>query len=137
MSLVLDAAMAVAWLFEEERSPAAQDVLNMVSEGGAVVPSLWRLEVANVLRNSVRKGRCDAAYADSALQRFARLPIEVDTETDARAWGAIRDLSNAEGLTTYDAAYLELAIRLNLPLASGDGTLVAAAIRHDVAVFRP
>ena len=134
MSFVLDASMAVSWLFDDERTPATHGVLHQVVAYGAVVPSLWRLEVANVLRNAVRRQRCDDAYADASLARLARLPIRCDEETDRHAWGAIRALSQAEALTPYDAAYLELAIRRTLPLASSDGALIAAARRRQVAI---
>ena len=90
MSVVLDASMAVAWLFADERTDAAHAVMLRVVSGGAVVPSLWRLEVANVLRNAVRRGRCDEDYVDRSLQRLSRSPIEVDEETSTHAWTATR-----------------------------------------------
>lgn len=127
MSLVLDASMTIAWLFADERDPAAQAVLRRVAAAGASVPALWRLEVANVLRNAVRRKRCEDAYAERCLRRLARLPITVDAETDTHAWGATRELANRHDLTVYDAAYLELALRRGLPLASCDAALIAAA----------
>jgi predicted nucleic acid-binding protein len=127
MSVVLDASMTIAWLFDDERTDAAQAVLRRVAEGGAVTPSLWRLEVANVLRNAVRRGRCDETYVDQSLARLARLPIRVDAETDAQAWGVTRELARRHDLTLYDAAYLELAVRLGRPLASCDADLASAA----------
>lgn len=135
MSLVVDASMAIAWLFEDEHSDTAHAALHRVVNESAIVPSLWRLEVANVLRNAVRKGRCDEAYAGSSLARLARLEILVDDETDHHAWGETRRLSREEGLTPYDAAYLELALRRGVPLASGDTDLIEAARRHDVEVI--
>jgi predicted nucleic acid-binding protein len=123
MSLVLDASMTIAWLFTDERDQIPKEVLRRVAEDGAFVPSLWRLEVANVLRNAVCRKRCDDAYAGRCLQRLDRLRIIVDSETDARAWGAIRQLSNEHDLTVYDAAYVELAIRRKLPLASRDDAI--------------
>jgi predicted nucleic acid-binding protein len=135
VSLVIDASMTIAWLFRSERTPGVQLVLRRVLTEGAVVPSLWRLEVANVLRNAVRRGRCDEAYVDRSLRRLARLPIGIDTETDAHAWGATRALARQCGLTLYDAAYLELAIRLKRPLASCDATLLAAATANNVGVL--
>lgn len=100
-----------------------------------MVPTLWRLEVANVLRNAVRRGRREEAYADHSLARLARLAISSDEETDHHAWAATRQLSRAENLTLYDAAYLELALRKRLPLASCDSDLIAAAERHAVVVL--
>lgn len=134
MSLVLDASMAIAWLFDDENTQAAHEVMRRVVAGGAIVPSLWRLEVANVLRNAIRRGRCDEAYAERSLKRLGRLPIALDDQTDLHAWSETRSLSRDEDLTAYDAAYLELAIRTRLPLASCDTALVAAARRRGVGV---
>ena len=135
MSLVLDASMTIAWLFEDERTPAAHAVMQRVVGDGAVVPSLWRLEVANVLRNAVRRGRCDEPYVDRSLDRLSRLAISTDVETDSHAWGRTRALAREQGLTLYDAAYLELAIRSGHPLASCHADLVAAAVRCAVEVL--
>ena len=132
MTLVLDASMTIAWLFEDERTEAAHEVMTMVVTTGAVVPSLWHLEIANILRNAVRRGRCDEAFADRTLSRLGRFRINIDDETDRHAWGPTRKLSREQGLTAYDAAYLELAIRKNLPLASCDHDLIAAAQRLSV-----
>jgi predicted nucleic acid-binding protein len=135
LSLVLDASMAVAWLFEDEWTATTEAAKRHVVREGAGVPSIWRLEVANVLRGAVRRGRCDEAYASASLIRLNRLMITVDDETDARAWFESRALSLAEGLTLYDASYLELAIRTGRPLASLDVDLVEAAGRRGVAVL--
>ena len=135
MSVVLDASMAVAWLFDDERTPAAHAVMRRVVAEGAVVPALWRLEVANVLRNAVRRGRCDETYVDRSLARLGRLAIRGDEDTDRHAWGATRQLSRDEGLTLYDSAYLELALRKRVPLASCDTALIAAAGRRAVEVL--
>ncbi len=98
-------------------------------------PPLWRLEVANVLRNAVRRGRCDMAFVDRALAELTRLPITIDPETDAQAWSDTLVLSRTEDLTLYDAAYLELAIRRRAVLASYDRDLVAAARRRGLTVL--
>ncbi|HEY5071784.1 MAG TPA: type II toxin-antitoxin system VapC family toxin [Caulobacteraceae bacterium] len=135
MSLVLDASMTTAWLFADERQAAAHDVLQRVASEGATVPTFWRLEVANILSNAVRRLRCDEAYAEVSLARLGRLSITVDAETDGQAWSRTRALSLEEGLTAYDAAYLEMALRLTLPLASCDAELIAAARRRGVEVF--
>lgn len=127
MSLVLDASMTISWLFEDERTDAGDAILARVAREGAVVPNLWRLEVANMLRTAVRRGRCNLNYAESALARLQRLSIAVDEETDRLAWSATWTLSKAHDLTLYDAAYLELADRKKLPIASLDGDLLAAA----------
>jgi predicted nucleic acid-binding protein len=132
MTVVLDASITIAWLFGDERTPAVEQIMTRIVTDGAVVPSLWRLEVANVLRGAVRRGRCDEAFADRSLERLSRLPIHVDGETDNHAWGRTRELSRVEDLTLYDAAYLELGIRRQFPIASHDAALIAAARRHEV-----
>lgn len=135
MNLVLDASMTIAWLFDDERTEAAHAVMQRVVVEGAVVPSLWRLEMANMLRNAVRRGRCDENYADVSINRLNRLPIKVDGETDDHAWGATRVLAREQGLTLYDAAYLELALRVARPLATCDAALMEAAGRRGLALL--
>ena len=132
MTLVLDASMTIAWLFEDEHTEAAHAVMRRVAVEGALVPTLWRLEVANVLRNAVRRKRCDEAYADRSIARLARLIIQSDGETDDHAWSATRILAREEDLTLYDAAYLELAIRKRAILASCDTALLNAAARRKI-----
>lgn len=135
MSLVVDASMTMAWIFEDERNPVADQAWSLVEERGAEVPSLWPLEVANALRTAVRRGRCDEGFVDRSLTGLGALPIAVDPQTAARAWNDIRELSRAEGLTIYDAAYLELAIRRNAVLASADRALVDAGRRRGLEVL--
>jgi predicted nucleic acid-binding protein len=128
--------MTIAWLFGDERTQAVEQIMMRIVTEGAVVPSLWRLEVANVLRGAIRRGRCDEAYADRSLERLSRLPIRVDSETDDHAWGRTRELSRQEDLTHYDAAYLELAIRRLCSLATHDTALIVAARRRGVELMR-
>lgn len=135
MSLVLDASMAIAWYFPHAHGDDIQVALDRVVADGAAVPTLWRLEVANVLRNAVRARRCDKAYADWCVREFSNLSIDVDADTDAHAWGRTRELSNEYDLTVYDAAYLELALRRKLALASCDKELIGAARRARVEVL--
>lgn len=127
MSLVLDSSITLAWLFEDERTPAADEVLQRVVENGAVAPSLWRLEVANGLQTAVRRGRIDPAFRDASIADLQALMVAVDPETHARAWADTLELAARHGLTLYDAAYLELALRRQLPLATLDQELRAAA----------
>lgn len=129
MSLVLDASMTIAWLFDDEHTEAAHRVLRRVVAEGAAVPSLWRLEVANMLHNAARRGRCDEPFVDRSLDRLRHLAISIDGETDEHAWGATRALAREHDLTLYDAAYLELALRLGQPLATCDQALIRAAAR--------
>ena len=123
MSLVLDASLTLAWFFKDERTPGTDAVLTEVTEKGAVVPALWRLEVANALQMALRRKRIDAAFRDSALTQLSRFSISADPDTDAYAWTVILQLANRFQLTLYDAAYLELAGRRRLPLATLDREL--------------
>lgn len=82
MSLVIDSSITLAWFFEDERSDPADAVLRLVSESGAVVPSLWRLEVANALQMAVRRQRIDAAFRDASIADLRSLAIAIDPETD-------------------------------------------------------
>jgi len=135
MSLVLDCSIALAWIYSDETTEPVRQVFDAVSEEGAWVPGLWRLEVANVLEMGVRRKRHDAAFRDSTLADLAQLPIQVDTETDRQAWSATLRLAERHQLTLYDAAYLELALRRNLPLASLDEDLRRAAKAEKVKVL--
>jgi predicted nucleic acid-binding protein len=127
VSLVLDASLTLSWYFDDEIRADADAVLDQVADHGAFVPSLWRLEVANGLQAAVRRKRVDFAFRDHALGQLNRLPIEVDQETDVHAWSATLRLAERFQLSLYDAAYLELAQRRHLPLATLDQALRAAA----------
>jgi predicted nucleic acid-binding protein len=135
MTLVVDASIAVAWCFEDERSPETDAALEFVGKEGAVVPALWRLEVANGFRSAIRRGRTDRTYRDTALERLSMLAIETDAETVKHAWSATLALADKHGLTPYDAAYLELAQRRRVPLATLDLDLRSAAANEGVAIF--
>ncbi len=135
MSLVLDASLTLSWFFKDERTPGTDAVLTEVTENGAVVPGLWRLEVANALQMAVRRKRIDAAFRDSALTQLSRLSIPADPDTDAYAWTAILQLASRFELTLYDAAYLELAQRRGLPLATFDRELRDAAAALGIALL--
>jgi predicted nucleic acid-binding protein len=103
VTLVIDASLTLSWYFEDERTPAADAVLDQVTNTGAVVPSLWRLETANGLQVAIRRKRIDAAFRDRALIHLARLPIAIDAETDAHAWTTMLQLADSFQLTLYDA----------------------------------
>ncbi len=135
MSLVLDSSATLAWVYADEITEPIQHVFNLVSENGAWVPGLWKLEVANILEMGVRRGRHDAAFRYGTLADLALLPIMVDAETDRQAWGATLRLSERHRLTLHDAAYLELALRRGLPLASLDADLRGAAKAEEVVIL--
>jgi predicted nucleic acid-binding protein len=111
-------------------------VLERLAAERASVPTIWHLEVANVLALSERRGRITPAHSDEFIGFLETLAIIVDEETPSRALGRVLDLARAERLTAYDAAYLELAMRLRIPLASKHTDLCNAAERLGVSVLR-
>jgi len=127
LSLVLDASAALTWVYQDEMTDASREILDRVTADGAWVPSMWRLEVANGLNVGVRRGRIEANLRDDALATLALHDIRMDTETWQAAWASTLRLADRFGLTLYDAAYVELAQRKSLPLASFDGAMLAAA----------
>ena len=135
MSLVLDSSATLARLWEDETTDAVRQLFELILDRGAWVPSLWRLEVANALEMDVRRGRHVAEFRDGALADLALLPIQIDPETDRHAWGATLRLAGRHRLTLYDAAYLELALRRQLPLATLDRQLRAAAENEGIGLL--
>jgi predicted nucleic acid-binding protein len=133
-AVVIDSSAVLSWCFEDEASPASDTLFERVRDWGAVVPGLWHLEVANVLLQAEKRGRITTADVAMRLELIARLPIATDDETTERAWRDILALARAEALTTYDAAYLELAIRRGLLLHTKDEALLSAAKRCGVPV---
>jgi predicted nucleic acid-binding protein len=127
--------MTLAWYFEDEKTEESTAVLHRVVEEGAVVPAHWRLEVLNGLQTAVRRRRIDQAYRDASLTDLQSLAITIDRGTNRAAWAATLQLVDRFGLTSYDAAYLELALRRRLPLASLDGDLVRAARAENVPLL--
>ena len=129
---VLDASVAVAWCFDDESTPAAWALLDRVRKAPAHVPPLWELEIGNILLGAERRRRITQARAALFLGILGELDIRVDPDLPGRAFRDVLPLARARRLTTYDATYLELAMRLGLPLASKDAALVRAA--HAVRV---
>ncbi|HZZ63364.1 MAG TPA: type II toxin-antitoxin system VapC family toxin [Roseiarcus sp.] len=126
MSLVLDSSVTLAWLYSDETTDSIRMVFDLVADHGAIVPSLWRLEVANSLTGALRRRRIDAEFRRAALADLAVLDVSVDHYTDSNAWNATLDLADRFRLTVYDAAYVELAGRRGLPLATLDNDMRAA-----------
>ncbi len=127
MSVVIDSSITLAWFFADERTAAADAVLTQVAESGALAPSLWRLEVANALQMAVRRNRIDSSFRDATLADLRALLVHIDADTDRQAWASTLHLAERFRLTLYDAAYLELAQRTGLPLATLDQELREAA----------
>ena len=134
--LVLDASIALSWCFRNEATAVGDRVLERLAAETASVPAIWHLEIANVLALSERRGRLTPANSSEFIALLETLDVVIHDETPSRALGRILDLARAKRLTAYDAAYLELAMRLGIPLASKDADLCDAAERLGVNVLR-
>lgn len=135
MNFVLDASIALAWCFEDEGGAYAVSVLEGLRSSEAVVASLWPLEVTNGLLTAERRGRMEPAAARQFLNLLLSLPIVVDPVARRRAFEAVHALAKKHGLTSYDAAYLELAVRLGVPVATLDGRLKEAVESEGLTVL--
>jgi predicted nucleic acid-binding protein len=126
VSLVIDNSVALAWCFEDEHTQPIMDLLDRVAQNGAVAPSLWPLEALNALLMAERRKRLDGKRRQRLAGFLRGLPVLLDTETADQAWTTTARLAERHRLTLYDAAYLELAQRRRLPLATLDEDLIAA-----------
>ena len=131
MSLVLDASMAVSFALADEFTPQSQRVLAEVARSGAFVPDLWEYEVLNALVSATRRGRLTQAAAAQAAAGVTGLPL---TRVAPGPPGDLLHLAQQAGLSVYDAAYLHVAVRTALPLATLDTALADAARRLGVPV---
>ncbi len=137
MPFVLDASVALRWHFRDEVSPYANRVLSALAEQTALVPSIWPLEIANALAVAERRGRLDPARVTRAVELYRELPIAVHEVPVEDAFGPVLEVARDHRLTAYDAAYLELAMREGVPLATEDQALRESAGRVGVAVLDP
>lgn len=131
--LVVDSSAVLAWALEDEQDHGL-GLLEHMEEERAVVPVHWILEMTNALRMAVLRRRIRADEPKRLMERLAILPITVDFETVARGWSEIPTLADRYALTTYDAAYLELAMRIGAPLATFDQELARAARAAGVTI---
>jgi predicted nucleic acid-binding protein len=134
---VLDGSLTMAWCFEDEASPESDEIQDWLTAGArAYVPALWHLEIANVLWVCERRKRLREADSVRFLAVLQALNIATDHETERQAGQATLGLARQHGLSVYDAAYLELAMRLGLPLASKDEALRKVAKAAGLSVLR-
>jgi predicted nucleic acid-binding protein len=124
---VLDASVAVAWCFADESTPAAWALLDRLQTAPAYVPALWAVEVGNILLGAEKRRRITQARTVEFLGILGELDIRVDPDLPGRAFRDVLPLARERRLTTYDATYLELAMRLGMPLATKDAALAGAA----------
>jgi predicted nucleic acid-binding protein len=131
MPAVLDASVAISWIFADVAADS-DETLEYVRKFGALVPPLWFLEVASIILQAQKAGKILIYDTAGRLEMISALPISVDQNMAARAWDEIMDLARTEHLSVYAATYLDLAIRRSLPLFTHDDTLLAAAERRHV-----
>ncbi|MDP2046565.1 MAG: type II toxin-antitoxin system VapC family toxin [Deltaproteobacteria bacterium] len=132
--LVLDASVTLAWAFEDEGNAYTDLVLESLA--AAFVPNIWPLEVGNALLAAERRGRLNQADSVQFLALLRQLPIVVEAERAELMLGEILALAREQRLSTYDAAYLHLAMRRGFSLATNDEVLRQAATRAGVSLFR-
>ena len=136
-AFVLDNSVAMAWCFRDEKNPYADAVFEALETGQALAPAIWPLEAGNVLLTAERRNRIDHAGVVHFLSLFQKLSIKIEQEPPERMFAEIVSLARTLHLTTYDASYLDLAMRTGLPIATQDKTLAKAAKKHHVAIFHP
>ena len=129
---VLDASLALAWCFETETDPFTDAVLDSFVNHTALVPGIWPLEICNALVVAERRNLLDQASSMRFLNLLHQLPVTIEQESPSRMFGEILLLAREQELSTYDASYLDLAMRSGLPLASRENALIQAADRCGV-----
>lgn len=130
--IVPDNSIILSWCLADENDPRAERAMQLVIDHGAVVPGIWWYELRNALVVNERRGRLGAADSRSTLADLREMRITIDHEHDE---ALLLDLSRQHELSVYDAAYLEVALRLGLPLASLDRRLCGAASACDIALL--
>ena len=133
---VLDCSVTISWLIPDERDDSTLKILEMLPEKGSIVPSIWPLEVGNVLLVAQRHKRIASEQRHSAIYALNQLPIKIDTLTSKNAFLETMELAELHNLTSYDASYLELAIRMNLPIATLDKKLIQVAKERKVSILK-
>jgi predicted nucleic acid-binding protein len=129
---VVDNSVVVGWYFESQATPYTDQALDLLANETAHVPALWVLEFSNVLRKALKAGKADTARIQEIIELVKALPISVDYTSESVESNLA--LALKYGLTSYDAAYLGLAMRLQLPIATNDGALKEAAGRASVGI---
>ncbi len=134
-AFIIDCSITMSWCFSDESTPAASKVQDRLEKESPMVPAHWFLEVTNVLAMAEKRKRITPAKSTEFLGLLEAMDLEVDDEASGRAFAHLFPLCRHHGLTSYDAAYLELALRRRLPLASLDDDLRAAAKKLGIEVL--
>ncbi len=125
----------MSWFFDDEADEYADAVLARLQVCPAIVPAIWPLEVGNVLVVAERRQRLTGADVARVVQLIANLPVTVEQESPQRMLGEVVDTARTYALSTYDASYLDLAMRLAAPIATADKALRHAAIASEVPIY--
>ncbi len=133
---VIDCSITMAWLFTDEKTPFSEKILDRLNDEQAVAPSLWTLEVINVLLVGEKRKRISMSESTHFLDVLNNLPIQIIENPSLLKCESMIFLARAYQLTSYDAAYLDLASRMGLPLASLDAQLIAAAQATGIQVLQ-
>jgi len=131
---VIDNSVVMTWCFKDEENPYADDILDSLENATAYVPSIWPLEVGNVLLVAERKKRLSEADSIRFIALITELPIIIEQESPERMIKEIFALARKHELSSYDASYLDLAMRKGLPIATLDNNLIDAAKRSQVPI---
>jgi len=134
-AFIVDCSIAMAWLFNDEATPKTDSLLTRMTTETALVPAWWFIEITNVLAMAERKGRITPAQSDAFIADLGKLGIEWDDEAPHRAFTYLLTLCRRHRLTSYDAIYLDLAVRRNLPLATLDDDLRKAAKKLSIRLL--
>ncbi len=137
-SFVLDNSVAMRWLLESNKKSDqnyAESVLTSLIEFKALVPNLWHLEASNVLLGAEKRKEVGTGEVERFISQLENLPLRVDALTSHQSFNRIMVLARSYKLSSYDAAYLELALREGLPLATLDKGLIKAARKADVEIY--
>ena len=135
MAFVLDCSVTMAWIFPDESTEATERLRESLVEGRALAPCLWPIEVGNVILVATRRGRVGVEEWPRIREFLDALPIEIDPVSASRTMGASLDLARQHELSLYDAMYLELAVRMRMPLATLDRALGAAGKAAGIEVI--
>lgn len=135
MPFVLDSSVALAWLLPDENNDAADALVDRLESEAAVVPAIWRLEVGNVLLMARRRERLTDKDVERLVAVLVTLPVEQEPAPDDEGLTKLMRIAREHGLTSYDAAYVEVAHRRGIPLATLDQKLSAACAAANVEVL--
>lgn len=135
MSFVVDASMTMAWCFPDEATSATRALLRQLRQSSAYAPAIWILEVTNILLIAERRQRTSQQQTARFTRLLRALPIMIEADSVTTAFGSVLPLARMHNLSSYDAAYLDLAMRHGLPLATLDARLRTAAIHAGVTIL--